>query len=505
VPSKGNDTSDNEGDEGGAINPQDNGEDLSVVDPLVRNDGGDSLSTAGIIAIAAAAAACLLCCFFIAGCCRRDRDDARKKLMAGGSIETEETPNLRFLAGNGTGDTRDKSSFSSSQKGEFVFGMWVSAQSSSVSVQAIMNAIDNANWDEVYTLASQLAEKEDLSTLSSAGKANDRRPLVSDNRKARIGLSTEDQERTRTLDELVDLGDWTGVAVTAALYAGESGSSRENRCETGGVMDILAGMRSTSRAAAAALSKEKFSAAKPTAVHPVAIGAGTFTDDTRSGEGSNRIPSIAGLNLPHSQHSRRSKGQTILQAPSSASPAALGLLEEEIDLAVDAEDWDRVLLVSSLVQNNEEFQNNMSTVSASAPRSGFPMPASSREELDRAVHLGDWALVSYYANRIIQKRGGHEAPAVESTAIVPVTRVQAIPPSRSIDTSDSERSKRYAIEKLIHEEKWNGVSILAGLYSFSAKGDQRSAPNSSGWNVLLPGDIAQDTSNGHIGIITPPP
>ena len=90
------------------------------------------------------------------------------------------------------------------------------------SVDQIIVAIDEANWDKVYNLA-QLAERGYLVKFSSIGKGH--RHHV---KKRRQHLSTEDQGRARTLDQLVKSKNWIGLAVTAALYADEIGSSNEN-------------------------------------------------------------------------------------------------------------------------------------------------------------------------------------------------------------------------------------------------------------------------------------
>jgi len=79
-------------------------------------------------------------------------------------------------------------------------------------VEEIKAAINNADWDNVYKFASQIAESDDGLSL----------PDVDFKGQNRSHLSAEDQERTKTLDELATTGDWTGVAVTAALYAGET-------------------------------------------------------------------------------------------------------------------------------------------------------------------------------------------------------------------------------------------------------------------------------------------
>jgi hypothetical protein len=84
----------------------------------------------------------------------------------------------------------------------------------------IKGAINNADWDHVYKLASRLAEADDGLSLPSIGSFRGQ---------SRSHLAAEDQERTKTLDDLASNGDWTGLAVTAALYAGEtSGSSHEH-------------------------------------------------------------------------------------------------------------------------------------------------------------------------------------------------------------------------------------------------------------------------------------
>jgi len=95
-------------------------------------------------------------------------------------------------------------------------------------VDEVFKAISRANWYEVYNMASKLSENEDLSTISSYdGQGNQRSyPGIDQDRSH---LSLEDQQRTRTLDRLAMNRDWTGVAVTAALYADESSSAKEMR------------------------------------------------------------------------------------------------------------------------------------------------------------------------------------------------------------------------------------------------------------------------------------
>lgn len=89
----------------------------------------------------------------------------------------------------------------------------------SAALHEIREAVNNANWDNIYRLASQLAEEDEAQSLPG--------PKIPKDNRLRSHLNAEDQERTKTLDDLMARGDWTGVAVTAALYAGESGSSHE--------------------------------------------------------------------------------------------------------------------------------------------------------------------------------------------------------------------------------------------------------------------------------------
>merc|ERR1711957_75085 len=91
----------------------------------------------------------------------------------------------------------------------------VDTGSSSAPIEEIKVAINNADWDSVYKLASRIAENDDgLSPSYGSFKG-----------KKRSHLGAEDQERTKTLDDLAANGDWTGLAVTAALYAGETSCS----------------------------------------------------------------------------------------------------------------------------------------------------------------------------------------------------------------------------------------------------------------------------------------
>ena len=556
--------SDNDGD-GTGIDSVNGEEDPS--NTRTNAEGDNSVLSAGsIIGIAAAATACLLCCILVACRRRNDNDTVPHKEMrdleCDWSVSTV-TPNLKFFAGSqmdvmaDTGDpgsitSSSQKSYASSQKSfnkrsilqfdptaaaSIAMGKRVDDASSSnrssifnrsgvssgtASVAQITKAIDKANWDEVYNLASQMAEQEDLSTLSSVGRVNSKRSSsTSELSKTREALSPEDQERTIALDQLVDNADWTGVAVTAALYAGESGSTRgsENSSTQRSFLDILTGKRGTSTAAAAATEQDTLSAL------PVPFGnaLGAFTDDTRSAttdepgsfdlyspswtQPAPSSPVLRTYETPpiQAKRSRAWKGAPgIVAATSSSSSvgrsvhttdsaAALGPLKADIDRAVEAGDWEKVLMLSSRVESNEAYQANLQALSTTGKGSNVPTPerasgsgddaqgeattASLRESLNQAVYHGDWALVTFFANRIISDGGnGTNQDARESTtSSTTVPQSTALVPfgmqaARSVDTTDTELGKKQTIEKLVLAEKWKGVSIMAGLYDLELKG-----------------------------------
>jgi len=93
---------------------------------------------------------------------------------------------------------------------------------SSTPIEDIKTAINRADWDGVYRLASRIAENDDGLSLQSLGSFKDQN---------RSHLGAEDQERTKTLDDLAANGDWTGLAVTAALYAGETSGSLHSQSD----------------------------------------------------------------------------------------------------------------------------------------------------------------------------------------------------------------------------------------------------------------------------------
>jgi hypothetical protein len=165
-------------------NESNDGDKFTVVH--VEKEEDDILSISGIIAITCAVAAVIALFFYFEA---RRRNRARINRM---------------------------SRFNNGQKGFEDGVIKVDTGSSSAPIEEIKVAINNADWDSVYKLASRIAENDDGLSPS----------LGSFKGKKRSHLGAEDQERTKTLDDLAANGDWTGLAVTAALYAGEtSGSS----------------------------------------------------------------------------------------------------------------------------------------------------------------------------------------------------------------------------------------------------------------------------------------
>jgi ElaB/YqjD/DUF883 family membrane-anchored ribosome-binding protein len=347
------------------------------------------------------------------------------------------------------------------------FGRRFMLSPKTVSVDQVEEAVDNGNWDDVYKLASQLAEKEDLSTLSSAARHN-AEGLSNDRLERRSSLREEDQERAKTLDELIFNRDWTGVAVTAALYAGESGYQTQIPKSSGGnLFGRIAGRRVSNAAHEA--SSQDFPTYQDE--HP-ALGALTIesTSDTTNDVESPPEPPSAGL--------------PFLQ------------LKNSMDQAVDAGDWDQVLRISSEVENNGAFQsrhadqqnNIVVSVPSNTSSTELPSPSGRTEafqtlidEMDNAMNRGDWALVGFYADKIreIKISGDVTTSTPSSRALVPLSRPQALKTSPTEDSSSSIASKKFTLEKLVQAEKWKGVSIMAGLYEMEAKNSASAASSGS--------------------------
>ncbi|KAG7374453.1 hypothetical protein IV203_013548 [Nitzschia inconspicua] len=180
--------------------------------PIVQGD--TSLSVGAIVGIAIAVAVVLSCFFYfearrrnlarqigiLAAATNNNNDFSKSKPSV--EVDTAKPPIVK---------KRSQKSSSRSSAGP--------SRSTSATLDEIRNAVNKADWDNIYRLASQLAEEDDAQSLPGF-------TLPKENRR-RSHLNAEDRERTKTLDDLMARGDWTGVAVTAALYAGESGSSHE--------------------------------------------------------------------------------------------------------------------------------------------------------------------------------------------------------------------------------------------------------------------------------------
>jgi len=160
-------------------------DDFSIVH--VEKEEGEILSISAIVAICCAVAAVIALFFYYEA---RRRNRARINRM---------------------------SRFNNEGKGFQDEVIHVNTSSSIHPIEEVSAAINDADWDGVYRLASQLAENDHGLSLQN--------PRLFKGKKRRH-LDVEDRERAKTLDDLAANGDWTGLAVTAALYAGEtSGSS----------------------------------------------------------------------------------------------------------------------------------------------------------------------------------------------------------------------------------------------------------------------------------------
>ena len=323
-------------------------------------------------------------------------------------------------------------------------------------IERVEAAVDTGNWDEVYKLASQLAEQDDLSTLSGAGRKKAKGRLSGERMSRRSRLREEDHERSRNLDELIDLRDWTGVAVTAALYAGGSGYQKPGSSSKARLSG-RAGGRRVSKAASQNRLSHIYSKDQS------ALGAPTVETSDKTGEETDEKPPLV-----------------------KTDPQLLHL-KDSMDYAVDLGDWDQVLRLSSEVEHHGAYQSRHASqppgvvvsVPSKSTSSDIPSTRSGGndafksliEEMDRAMSRGDWALVGFYADKIRAiKASGDETGEKGSRALVPLVRPQ---PKRSLQTQDTAASivsKKNTLEKLVQAEKWKGVAIMAGLYEMEAKG-----------------------------------
>ncbi len=440
-------------------------------------DTSESLTHGPIIGIASLSLVCLLLIMFVVH--RRRQANQQEKPFAkttcdndtsadsdpeapGSYIEsvTRNETSISVFDASGAGEIALKMSSDASSVSQNDFGRGFAIPADRVSMREIEEALDNGNWDEVYKLASHLAEQEDLSTLSSFGRQSTTGRLSNERMERRSVLKEEDHERVKTLDELIDSRDWTGVAVTAALYAGESGYKKQDQSSRSGFFGRVTGQR-VSNAAREASSQE---VATPVYQNSrSALGARTIEGTSESAD-----------DVEAPMENGRNK---------SSNDLPLFHLKNSMDHAVDAGDWDQVLRISSEVEKNGEFQSRNASPSGSvvatapsklcnASSEGESLTAFKTliEEMDRAMSRGDWALVGFYADKIREMKvsGEDTTPdAMTSQALVPFSGPPAISSAR---TEDSIMTKKSTLEKLVQAQKWKGVSIMAGLYAMEAKG-----------------------------------
>lgn len=361
--------------------------DLVGVDsgPTVASSTGTNATN--IVGAATAGSACLLLLYLVAGQRknRQQNDRPIKDLESNNSYRTESSPDT----GSSEGDmmVHLKAPFPANQStslSHFSPNMTSDADE-------VFEAIINADWYEVYNLASKLSECEDLSTISSFGRQDSLRSYAELDLSH---LSLEDQQRTRTLDRLAKNRDWTGVAVTAALYADESMSSREKPIESSFFSN-----------AAAAVTPE-------------------------------------------------TENQNILK--------------ERIDTAVDSGDWDKVLALSSDVEDTHTFDGELPTLLPQSDLLPDQTLLAARETLNEALFKGDWAVVGVYANKVREMK--NQVADSDSSQPITVTEPLDIGSPEFSGSSDPDTIKNQTIAKLINEEKWKGVSIMAGLYDMESKG-----------------------------------
>ena len=133
-------------------------------------------------------------------------------------------------------------------------------------------AIQAADWNGVYRIASSIAGNEELSSMSGLSisarhsapvipsdiesQPNDAESLMSriSQENARVDLEAgEDEVRAAKLDQLVECGDWTGLATTAAGFAEADGSFGVFSPQKRSLLGLISGRR-TSAAAEAAIN-----------------------------------------------------------------------------------------------------------------------------------------------------------------------------------------------------------------------------------------------------------
>jgi hypothetical protein len=408
----------------------------------------EALSVGAIIGIAIAVAAVLALFFYYEQ--RRHRNLARQVAMlsgpgssaAGGkdnsTVDEEQSADgfksLPPPASTSSSRKKKSSKRSSSSR----LGIKPAA---STPLDEIKVAIDNTDWDNVYRLASKLAETEDVCTLPDF-----------DETIQRDHLNEEDQERTKTLDELISKGDWTGLAVTAALYAGESGSASPKS------------------------SKRKSRIVPPNDAFDLSLAM---------------VPSTGSL---HTKMNRAlnegdwKKVQALSAKAEKKAARAQAMSDVPIRLNkdVDLEKGEVPADMDGLVTN-----------------------------LGAALKAGDWSQVSFYANKIKDEKGASGNSSfgsreIDSKAMVVAGQSSSSPSSpgrpkvsltTSFESTDSDMSRKMTIEKLIKANKWKGVSIMANLYEMESKQtksvvkSKQHSPRGSRTSALQHNDRVVEDSN----------
>lgn len=183
-----------------------NGPELSGKDDTTTKTSSSNVNVAGAATLGSAA---LLLLGLIAGERKQLRENEQKikNIPGDTSQQTEESPEPE----------------TESESGVMLYLNVSGSRDGATAIDKLKEAIDTANWDKVYELASKLAEREDMSTISSIGSHSVNRTT---SLKLRRHLSPVDQAHAKSLDRHVAVNDWTAVARTASLYAGQIGSGR---------------------------------------------------------------------------------------------------------------------------------------------------------------------------------------------------------------------------------------------------------------------------------------
>lgn len=350
----------------------------------------DELSVAAIIGIAFGTVLILLIIFY---CESRRRMNARQVGI---------TSQASSVGGNNRKSTLDEDG-SDKEKGRVTLAsasVRKSVKSSkprSSPLEDVKEAINNADWDNVYRLASQLAEEDDLS-LSSVDVTSE---IINRNH-----LSREDQDRTMALDELMAKGDWTGLAVTAALYAGESGTSHIRRSK-----DSTRGSnRNRSVVAANRSFKDRMT---------TAVADGDWKKVQAMSHEIEKMNSSYQMSSSTPAGSQSSSQDDIEQGQASMENLVGGLSS-----ALNAGDWAQVKFFANRIKDEKGYTGANSVASGDLP---------------------------------------------ETKAIVLADGFSKISLTQSNDSSDTDMSKKRTIEKLVKAQKWRGVSIMANLYEMESK------------------------------------